>query len=125
MIKTLPMNHMDMEHKWCKNGPKTPQSYIVYPMLVPVVSYCISYPAFKCLQYHPMPQNICVWTVIGDQNPTYEPYGYGAQKVQKRAKDTSNLHRSSHSYIIGYVVLIIQMHTIPTQARNMCVDGDR
>ena len=70
----------------------------------------------------------CVWTVIGDQNPTYEPYGYGAQKVQKRAKNTSNLHRSSHSYarsIIVYVVLIIQMHTIPTQAPNMCVDGDR
>ena len=97
------------------------------PMLVPVVSYFISYPAFKCLQYHPMPQT-CVWTVIGDQNPTYEPYGYGAQKVQKRAKNTSNLHRSSHSYahtIIFYVVLIIQMHTIPTQAPNMCVDGDR
>ena len=73
MIKTLPMNHMDMEHKWCKNGPKTPQNYIVHPMLVPVVSYFISYPAFKCLQYHPMPQT-CVWTVIGDQNPTYEPY---------------------------------------------------
>ena len=56
------------------------------------------------------------------------PYGYGAQKVQKRAKNTSNLHRSSHSYarsIIVYVVLIIQMHTIPTQAPNMCVDGDR
>ena len=127
MIKTLPMNHMDMEHKWCKNGPKTPQNYIVHPMLVPVVSYFISYPAFKCLQNHPMPQT-CVWTVIGDQNPTYEPYGYGAQKVQKRAKNTSNLHRSSHSYarsIIVYVVLIIQMHTIPTQAPNICVDGDR
>ena len=39
-----------MEHKWCKNGPKTPQNYIVHPMLVPVVSYFISYPAFKCLQ---------------------------------------------------------------------------
>ena len=127
MIKTLPMNHMDMEHKWCKNGPKTPQIYIVQPTPVHIVSYFISYPAFKCLQYHPMPQT-CVWTVIGDQNPTYEPYGYGAQKVQKRAKNTSNLHRSSHSYarsIIVYVVLIIQMHTIPTQAPNMCVDGDR
>ena len=74
MIKTLLMNHMDMEHKWCKSGPKTPQNHIVHPMLVPVVSYFISYPAFKCLQYHPMPQT-CVWTVIGDQNPTYEPYG--------------------------------------------------
>ena len=90
-------------------------------------TYFISYPAFKCLQYHPMPQT-CVWTVIGDQNPTYEPYGYGAQKVQKRAKNTSALQRSSHSYarsIRVYVVLIIQMHTIPTQAPNMCVDGDR
>ena len=88
---------------------------------------CFSYPAFKCLQYHPMPQT-CVRTVIGDQNPTYEPYGYGAQKVQKQAKKTSSLHRSSHSYahtIIFYVVFIIQMHTIPTQAPNMCVDGDR
>ena len=85
------------------------------------------YAAFKCLQCHPMPQT-CVWTVIGDQNPTYEPYGYGAPKVQKQAKNTSKLHRSSHSYarsIIVYVVLIIQMHTIPTQAPNMCVDGDR
>ena len=39
--------------------------------------------------------------------------------VQKRAKNTSKLHCSSHSYarsIIVYVVLIIQMHTIPTQA---------
>ena len=84
-------------------------------------------PGYKCLQYHPMPQTY-VWTVIGYQNPTYEPYGYGVQKVQKRAKNTSNLHRSSHSYarsIIVYVVLIIQMHTIPTQAPNMCADGDR
>ena len=48
--------------------------------------------------------------------------------VQKRAKNTSNLHRSSHSYarsIIVYVVLIIQMLTIPSYAPNMCVDGDR
>ena len=74
MIKTLAMNHMDLEHKWCKTGRKTPQNYIVHPMLVPVVSYFFSYPAFKCLQYHPMPQT-CVWTVIGDQNPTYERYG--------------------------------------------------
>ena len=62
------------------------------------------------------------------QNPAYEPYGYGAQKVQKRAKNTSKLHCSSHSYahtIIFYVVIIIQMHTIPTQAPNMRVDGDR
>ena len=46
MIKTLPMNHMDMERKRCKSGPKTPQNYIVHPMLVPVLSYFISYPAF-------------------------------------------------------------------------------
>ena len=48
--------------------------------------------------------------------------------MQKRAKNTSKLHCSSHSYahtIIFYVVIIIQMHTIPTQAPNMCVDGDR
>ena len=122
MIKTLPMNHMDMEHKWSRNRPKPPQNYIVHPMLVPVVSYFISYPAFKCLQYHSMPQT-CVWTVIDDQNPTYEPYGYGAQKVQKRAKNTSNLHRSSRSCarsITFYVVLIIQMHTIPIQPQT-CV----
>ena len=126
MIKALPMNHMDMEHKWCKDGPKTPQNCIVHPMLVPVVSYFF-YPACKCLQGHRMPQT-CVWTVIGDQNPTYEPYGYGAQTLQKRAKNTSNLHRSSHYYariIQVYVVLVIQMHTIPTQARNICVEGYR
>ena len=52
----------------------------------------------------------------------------GPQVVQNRAKNTSNVHRSSHSYahtMICYVVLIIQMHTIPTQAPNMCLDGDR
>ena len=109
--------------KWAE----TPQNYIVPPMLVPAVSYLISYPAFKCLQYHPMPQT-CVCTVIGTQKLTYEPYGNGPQTVQNRAKNTSNVHRSSHSYahtVILYVVIIIQMHTIPTQARNMCVDGDR
>ena len=45
--------------------------------------------------------------------------------MQKRAKNTSKLHCSSHSYahtIIFYVVIIIQMHTTPTQAPNMCVD---
>ena len=42
--------------KWAK----TPQNYIVHAMLVPVVSYFISYPAFICLQYHPMPQT-CVY----------------------------------------------------------------
>ena len=92
-----------------------------------LVSSFISYPAFKCLQYHPMPQT-CVRTVIGYENPTYEPYGYGAQKVQKRTKNTSNVHRSSHCYarsIIVYVVFIIRMHTIPSQTPNMCVDGDR
>ena len=127
MIKTLHMNHMDMERERCKNGPKTPQNYIVHPIRMHMLSYFMSLLSFKCIQYQPKPQT-CVWTVIGDQNPTYEPYGYGAQKVQKRAKNTSNLHRSSHSYahtIIFYVVLIIQMHTIPTQAPNMCVDGDR
>ena len=97
------MNHMDMECKRCKNGPKTPQNCIVHPMLVPVVSYFISYPAFKCLQYHPMPKTF-VWTVIGAQNPTYEPYGYGAQKVHKQAKNTSSLHRSSHSYARSIIV---------------------
>ena len=48
--------------------------------------------------------------------------------VQNRAKNTANVHRSSHSYahtIIFYVVLVIQMHTIPIQAPNMCVYGDR
>ena len=92
MIKTLPMNPMDMENQSCKDGPKTPQNYIVHPMLVPVVLYFISYPAFKCLQYHPMRQT-CVWTVIGDQNPTYEPYGYwttnGAEEGQKHVKSSS------------------------------------
>ena len=29
--------------------------------------------------------------------PLYEPYGYGAQMVQKRAKNTSKLHCSSHA----------------------------
>ena len=116
------MNHMDMEHKWCKDGPKTPQDYIVHPMLVPVVSYFISYPAFKCLQYHPMP-GTCVWTVIGDQNPTYEPYGYGAQKVQKRAKNTSNLHRSSHSYarsIRVYVVNVVNAYITDPGPKHVC-----
>ena len=36
MIKTLPMNHMDMERKRRKYGPKTPQIYIVHPILMPV-----------------------------------------------------------------------------------------
>ena len=127
MIKTLPMNHMDMEHKWCKNGPKTPQNYIVHRMFVPVVSYLISYPAFKCLQYHTMTET-CVWTMIGDQNPTYEPYGYGAQKVQKRAKNTSKLHCSSHvcaRSIISFFLPSIQMLAIPSYDPNMCVDDDR
>ena len=52
----------------------------------------------------------------------------GTQTVQNSARNTSNLHRSSHSYahtIILYVAPIIQMLTIATQAPNMCVDGDR
>ena len=121
------MSTVDMDHKRCKNGPKTPQNYIVHPMLVPVVSYFSSYPAFKCLQYHPMLKT-CVRTVLGTQKLTYEPYGNGPQRVQKRAKNTSNVHRSSHSYahsIMFYVLLVIQMHAIPTKARNMCVYGDR
>ena len=112
-----------MVQKWAKNTSKLHCSSHACARSIIFVSY----PAFKCLQYHPMPQT-CVWTVIGDQNPTYEPYRYGAQEVPKRAKKTSNLHRSSHSYarsIIVYVVRIIQMHTIPTQAPNMCVDSDR
>ena len=75
MIKTLHMNHMDMERKRCKNGPKTPQNYIVHPILMHILSYFMSLLSFKCIQYQPKPQT-CVWTVIGDQNPTYEPYGY-------------------------------------------------
>ena len=50
----------------------------------------------------------CVCTVIGTQKPTYEPYGNGPQTVQNRAKNSSNVHRSSHSYahtIIIYLVL--------------------
>ena len=69
-----------------------------------------------------------MWTVIGTQKPTYESYGNGPQTVQNGAKNTSNVHRSSHSYahtIIFDVVIIIPMHTIPFQAANMCVDGDR
>ena len=121
------LSTVDMDHKRCKNGPETPQNYIVHPMLVPVVSYLISYPAFKCLQYHPRLQT-CVCTVIGTQKLTYEQYGNGPQTVQNRAKYTSYVHRSSHSHahsIIFYVVLIIQMHAIPTQAPNMCVYSDR
>ena len=114
---------VDMDHKRCKYGPKTPQNYIVHPMLVPGVSYCFSYPAFKCLQYHPMPQT-CVCTVIGTQKLIYEPYGNGPQTVQNRAKNTSNVHRSYHSYahpIILYVGIIIHMHKIPTKAPKTCV----
>ena len=75
MIKTLHMNHMDMERKRCKNGPKTPQNYIVHPIRMHILSYFMSLLSFKCIQHQPKPQT-CVWTVIGDQNPTYEPYGY-------------------------------------------------
>ena len=121
------MNHMDMERKRCKNGTKTPQIYIVHHILMPVVSefmYCLS---FKCIQYQPKPQT-CAWTVIGDQNPTYEQYGYRAQMVQKRVKNTSKLHCSSHACarsIIFYFLPSIQVLTIPSSAPNMCVDGDR
>ena len=47
MIKTLRMNHMDMERKRCTNGPKTPQIYIVHPILMPVVSEFMYYLSFK------------------------------------------------------------------------------
>ena len=46
----------------------------------------------------PQEPQACVWTVMGTQKPTYEPYGNGPQTVQNRAKNTSNVHRSSHSY---------------------------
>ena len=58
------LSTVDMDHKRCKFGPKKPQNYIVHPMLVPVVSHFFSYPAFKCLQYHPMPQTC----VCGDRH---------------------------------------------------------
>ena len=85
MIKTLPMNHMDMEHKWYKNGPNTPQNYIVHPMLVPVLSYFLSYPALKCLQYHPMPQT-CVWAVIGDQTLSMNHMDMERKRCKNRPK---------------------------------------
>ena len=75
MIKTLRMNHMNMECKRCKKGPKTPGIYIVHHILMPVVSYFMQFLSFKRIQYQPRPQT-CVWTLIDDQNRTYEPYGY-------------------------------------------------
>ena len=40
---------VDMDHKRCKNGPKTLQIYIVQPTPVNIVSYFIYYLAFKYL----------------------------------------------------------------------------
>ena len=48
--------------------------------------------------------------------------------VQKQAKNTSKLHCSSHACarsIILFFLPSIHMLTIPSYARNMCVDGDR
>ena len=48
--------------------------------------------------------------------------------VQKRAKNTSKLHCSSHACarsIIFYFLPSIQMLIMPSYAPNMCVDGDR
>ena len=41
------LSTVDMDHKRCKNGPKTPQIYIVQPTPVHIVSYFIYYLAFK------------------------------------------------------------------------------
>ena len=43
------LSTVDMDHKRCKNGPKTPQIYIVQPTPVHIVSYFIYYLAFKYL----------------------------------------------------------------------------
>ena len=54
--------------------------------------------------------------------------GYGPQKVQKWAENTSNLHCSTHSCahsIIFHLLPSIQILIIPSYAPNMCVDGDR
>ena len=80
---------------------------------------------FPCTKHITAPM---ILAAVFSQNSKSQKKGNGPQTVQNRAKNTSNLHRSSHSYahtIIFYVVIIIQMHTIPTQAPNMCVDGDR
>ena len=42
---------------------------------------------------------------------TYEPYGDGPQTVQKRAKNTSNVHRSSHSYAHTIILYVQGQHT--------------
>ena len=81
-----------MDHKRCKIGPKTPQIYIVHPILMHILSYLMYLLSFKCIQYKPKPQT-SVWTLIGDQNPTYEPYGFrttnGAKQGQKHLKCSS------------------------------------
>ena len=41
------------------------------------------------------------------------------------AKSLMAAEKRGVALMIFYVVIIIQMHTIPTQAPNMCVDGDR
>ena len=43
------LSTVDTDHKRCKNGPKTPQIYIVQPTPVHIVSYSIYYLAFKYL----------------------------------------------------------------------------
>ena len=121
------LSTVDMDHKRCKNGPKTPQIYIVQPTSPHIVSYFVFYLALKYLQYHLMPQT-CVWTVIGDQNPTYEPYEHGAQMVRKRAKNTSKLHCSSHGSARSIIFLFLTQHSNAYNTilcPNMCEDGDR
>ena len=45
----LYLSTVDMDHKRCKNGPKTPQIYIFQSTPVHIVSYFIYYQAFKYL----------------------------------------------------------------------------
>ena len=72
------MYHMEMDHKRCKIGPKTPQMFIVHPILMHIVLYVTykentrskakkdlkwlkQFLSFKCIQYQPKPQNMCVY----------------------------------------------------------------
>ena len=72
--------------------------------------------------------NLFLWSGVGT-TPHSRLFTFRFQfQVHRWAKNTSNVHLSSHSHahsIIFHVVLIIQMHTIPTQAPNVCVDDDR
>ena len=43
------MSPVDMDHKRCKDGPKTPQIYIFRPSPLHIVSHFINYLAFKYL----------------------------------------------------------------------------